>query len=75
MRRMTRFPIPQRLTFRPFDSLTIEFGIFIDFDQNGFDSGDSLGAWNNGGQNFTPFSVQRGSVEADRNVLVRFRRP
>ncbi len=58
------------------DSLTLEFGLFIDRDLNGsFNSGDSLGAWNNGQGNFTPFTVYRGTTEEDRNITVRLRRP
>ena len=58
------------------DSLTLEFGLFIDRDLSGtFNSGDSLGGWNNGQGNFTPFTVHRGSTEEDRNITVRLRRP
>ncbi len=57
------------------DSLEIEIGLFIDRDSGGtLSAGDSLGFWNNGSGNFTPFTVHSGDVITDRNITVRFRR-
>lgn len=57
------------------DSLRIEIGLFIDHDvDNVFNAGDSLGFWNDGSSNLTPFTVHSGEMLADRNITIRFRR-
>jgi hypothetical protein len=58
------------------DSLQIEFGLFIDRDDNGqFNTGDSLGGWRTGSSNFTSFWVYRGTDDNTRDVTIRLRRP
>lgn len=59
------------------DSLNIaQFLLYIDRDDNSdYTAGDSLGFWNNGQGTFSAFTVHRGSVDEDRNILIRFRRP
>ncbi|MCC6477487.1 hypothetical protein IT157_10580 [bacterium] len=58
------------------DSMEIEFGLFIDRDDNGqFNTGDSLGGWRTGSGNFTSFWVHRGTEDDTRDVTVRLRRP
>jgi hypothetical protein len=61
--------------FQSFDSLTVEFGIYIDLDDDGFNRNDWFGAWNNGIGNFTPITVTRGEALEDRNIHVRLRHP